>query len=314
MRVSSSAPTRISLAGGGCDLPIFYEKHGGLVISLAINIRQEMIIETGIDAHTKSSIPEGSSQQFYRAIIKELGFKDSEVQIQAKFDGKIQSGLGTSASAAVALVAGLTRARGTNLDPEQTAELAWDIEVNREKMYGGKQDQYAAAFGGMNTFYFTEMGVLTCPWERQVAKELEEVLMLFHTGIIRSDTKIQEQFLTLSESQTIELEKIRTNAMTLIGGLESGDWKFVGHIISEGWEHKKKSNPKVTSPEIDKIYDTAMLSGAYGGKLCGSGGGGYIFFIVPPDKQDKVMMNLMSQGCFPVDFSVDYRGVSSRIL
>ena len=314
MRVLSSAPTRISLSGGGTDLPVFYERHQGLVVSLAINIRQNISLERATAPQTTSFMPENSNPDFYRTIIREMGLNDQEIELQATFEGKIQSGLGTSASAAVALISSLSKLKEMYLNPGELAELAWDIEVNRFKMYGGKQDQYAAAFGGMNTFHFSESGVKVESWEKEVAHELEKHLLLFHTGIIRTDTKIQEELLSLSETQIIELEKIRTNTMSLVGAIKAGDMKFTGHIIAYSWEHKKRSNSKVTSGEIDKIYDTAMLSGAYGGKLCGSGGGGYIFFVVPPQRQLNVIGNLAGIGCNPVDFSIDYQGVSTRIL
>ena len=198
MKIIASAPCRISLFGGGTDLPVFYEKHGGLVISMAINLKQHIEFDTdapkGISPEW--AIPQNGNVDFYGKFMDE--FKLNRVFFVNKSDAPIQSGLGSSASAAVALVAALSRIKGQNLTKEEIAEKAWDIEVNKLGLYGGKQDQYRAVYGGFGSTRFKDYAISTV-YNAFVNNDFwEERLMLFYTGETRKDPKIQERFKQLT--------------------------------------------------------------------------------------------------------------------
>ncbi len=314
MRIISSAPTRISLFGGGTDLPVYYENgNSGMVISMAINIKQRFELNSPSNEHS-NFVTISENPAFYASILSGTGWRADEVDLSQKFDGEIESGLGTSAAAAVAMVAGLTRMKGQKLTRQQIAERAWDIEVNQMKLYGGKQDQYAAAFGGMNTIYFSSKGVTVDPWPRDRGEGLVDSILLFHTNTKRKDPKIQEQLLTLDDKQKEKMGAIWGMAMSAIGPIWLGHFHTIGSILNEAWKWKKALNPRVTTPEIDIIYDSAIKAGATGGKLCGSGGGGYIFFICEPNKQSAVTESLTKLGCKPVDFGIDWNGVETRFI
>jgi len=153
--IKSSAPCRISLLGGGSDLSPYCDLYGGMVLSMAINLRQE--IELTIDNkdhYGDLTFPLGGSLNFYKTIIEQLGLSQREVGLVAKFDGEITGGIGSSASATVALVGAIAKARDIKYDKDEIARVAWNIEVNILKMFGGKQDQWAAAHGGVNVFEF----------------------------------------------------------------------------------------------------------------------------------------------------------------
>ncbi len=281
LKVKSYAPTRLSLFGGGTDLPVYYEKYGGLVVSMAINLRQRIKIIKGDGSRSKQFIfPPYSNLGYYTPFLKEFGLNPDS--IMANFDGVLQSGLGSSGSAAVALVAGLARMVGLNLTREQIAEKAWEIESKRVGLYTGKQDQYAAAFGGFNRINFKKDKVEVIPFNRDVADLVEKSILLFETGVRRSKGNIQEQLKELSKEQIKALDKIKSIAEKSVSLLESKDIYKVGLLFKDYWEAKKASNPLISSYEIENIYNTAMQSGSIGGKLMGSGGGGFMFFIVEP--------------------------------
>lgn len=317
MTIYTEAPCRLSLFGGGSDLPEFLKNNSGAVINMGINIRQRMRLTIQKDGQKFLDIPNKANPDFYKTIFKELGVDINDVGLIHECDGEIESGLGSSASAAVALVSGIYKLKGLEVDRSNIAKQAWSIEVTKQKLYGGIQDQLAAAYGGLN-FWSLDSGrglnIGIKQFSREVGDGLVRHMLLFHTGLTRTNTKIQEQFKKMTSEKVLSLRQIRNTAIQSLGVIDSQDWEWVGNLLHNAWEVKKSSNALISNPQIDKIYETAKDSGAWGGKLCGSGGGGYMFFVCSPDKQDQITRNLISIGCKPVDFAIDYTGVNSRII
>ncbi len=312
MKLVGQAPARISLFGGGTDLPIFYEKYGGIVISMAINIRQHLEIEDGPQSW---SMPERANKSFYTNLFKECGvdelsFKDKS--FKTSFDGEIEGGLGTSAAAAVLMVHAAHKITGREITSRDIAEKAWDVEVNKMGLYGGKQDQYASVTGGMNAIVFDKNGINTYLIQRDIAEKISRNVLLFYLGYPRKDPKVQEMLLDISEDRTKNLLAIRHYAEMAYGAIWLNDLYLLGELLDRSWAEKKKVNSGVTYPEIDLIYEGAKEAGALGGKVCGSGGGGYIIFVVPQDKQTDVTNVLNNAGLKRVDYAIDWQGAEVR--
>lgn len=288
MKVLSIAPTRLSLFGGGSDVNPYASIYGGLCINMAINLRQQFILDDeGYELVPSLKIIKGGNPDFYMKFFEEMEFYPNLVQ---KADMAIESGLGTSASAAVALISAISKFKGLKMTKDEIAEKAWDIEVNKIGLFGGKQDQYCAAFGGFNLMKFgKEVKIQGFP--RRVAEKVSDHLLLFDTGIRRKDPKLQENLKEINEEQKQALDKIKQIANDAYHRIYKGDIKGLGKLLDDTWNYKKKSN-KVTTPEIDKHYEIAKKIGAYGGKICGSGGGGCMVFIAPKDKHNDLIEGL----------------------
>lgn len=310
MRVTATAPCRLSLFGGGTDLPVYFNKYGGIVISMAINIRQHITIS---DESNVYSYIEGANPKFYDAFFKEMDFRPSSML--TSFDTHIESGLGSSASAAVALVGAIDKFLGLGMNRREIVEKAWDVEVNHLGLYGGKQDQYAAAWGGLNVMWFSStVGTFRKDINGHKRDYLLEHILLFDTGESRKEEKIQEELKSLNNDQLMALHLIKKYANLARKAIECGDVMSIGSLLNEAWEFKKKSNPKMSNEKIDRIYEEAMIAGATGGKLMGSGGGGFMFFFVEPRFQSLVIKALEDLGCKHIDFSVDDNGLDVRRL
>jgi D-glycero-alpha-D-manno-heptose-7-phosphate kinase len=314
MKVIAQAPTRISLFGGGTDLENYYKKYGGMVISMAINLRQHIEIKTDNEEifGTKKGLPEHFSFDFYRKFAEEFKLAGT---LETSFDGIIESGLGSSASAAVALVGVIAKAKNIPMGRREIAEKAWDIEVNKLGLYGGKQDQYISAFGGLQAIYF---GVNDSIYLNNLGYKQEEMiednLLLFYSGENRKNPKIQEELKELNAEKLSSLNEIKKIARYAKNSLDQFDIIGIGKLLNDSWIFKKKCNPLMTTNRIDFIYDTAMRAGAMGGKLMGSGGGGFMFFWVDPCNHELVIKTLTDIGCTWWDYSIDHEGLETRIL
>ena len=305
--VISQAPTRISLLGGGTDVGEYQEKYGGLVLSLAINLRQRIeLYEKGFGT---ISYPKDGKKEFYKTFLDEFNLKD--VDTIARFDGEITGGIGSSASAAVALIGAISRYKNLNMSRDQIAERAWDIEVNNLGLFGGKQDQYAAVYGGLNAMEFKNKVTVT-PLTAELVAPILPYMMLFHTPN-RKSSKIQEGLKKIDYKQKTALDFIKQSVVEGIEILTAKDPEGFGTLLKACWEAKKISN-KVTNDRIDSLYQKAIQLGAYGGKLMGSGGGGYMFFLVEPDKRFDFRKDFCTKDVKWVDFSPDWNGLETRYL
>lgn len=303
--IVSISPTRISLFGGGTDLVPYSSQYGGLVISLAINLRQQIMLHS-ISGH--DIFPNNADPNFYQQILDHFGVKD--VGIYGSFDGLIEAGLGSSASAAVAMVGAIDRLQNRGMSLSDIAESAWEIEVGKIGLFGGKQDQYAAAYGGFNVINFEDR-VTVLPLSREAIERLLPSMVLLYTGDLRHSAVIQEGMRTLDAGQVDKLDRIKKIAIDAIDPINQGDIAKVGYLLDQAWLLKRQSNKGVSNTHIDDIYRKALEAGALGGKLLGSGGGGYMLFIVEPNtKQDFIA----KMGLQHWDFSPDFNGLEVRTL
>lgn len=304
MRLLTTAPLRISLMGGGTDVGEYQKRYGGVCLNVAINMRQEFTLDTEDKGFY---LPPRANIEFYKAFLKE--FRIKTMRIEQNFNGFINGGLGSSASAAVALVAGITRLKGKNLSRYEIAEKSWDVEVNKLRLFGGKQDQFTASFGGFNLMRFNErVEIESIP--RGIADNIAKHILLFDTGTRRKNPKLQENLKVITKEQKQALDRIKEIALEAHKLVYRGKIDLLGDLLHESWSEKKRSN-KVSSPQIDAIYQKAIDAGAYGGKLVGSGGGGYMIFLAERKDHEKIKKALNLKW---VDFSIDYNGVETKIL
>lgn len=325
------APVRISFGGGGTDLAAYYERFGGLVVSAAIDCychvvaadaaRGGLEIESA-DYCTSVSFPRGTTPTVDEPLVlpraalewfydRDLGERGVALHLSAQVPPG--TGLGSSSAMAVALVAALAARRGQALDPAALAELASWLEIERLGMPVGKQDQYASAFGGLNAIELAADGVRVRPIRLapSVVAALEERLLLFATGQSRQSATIlrQQQADTGSDPVVTEaLHRLKGLAAEMVAALRRADLDGFGRLLDDGWQHKKRLSPRVSSAAIDDWYEAARAAGALGGKLSGAGGGGFLLLYCPPSAQRAVRSALAGCGLRELPFAFDFGG------
>jgi D-glycero-alpha-D-manno-heptose-7-phosphate kinase len=323
------APTRISLGGGGTDLEAYYAERGGLVVSAAINRYCYVVIQTDENERIEivgsnynnltpepsvNSLPWNHGLALPRAAIRHFRLRRG---VRVWFGSEVPpgTGLGSSSSLAVALVQGLATLCGESLTRGEIAEIASDLEINRLGMPIGRQDQYAAAFGGLNAMSFTSKGVEVEPVDVSAPnrRKLERNLMLFFTGTSRHSSEIlrhQQRRTAHGVHNVIEsLDTIKALAKDMKLALETGEVDAIGEMLDQAWERKKTLAPSITNAFIDECYSLARSRGALGGKITGAGGGGFMMFYCPARAQAAVRSALTAHGLIPMDFRFDYTGV-----
>jgi len=281
------APCRIGLFGGGTDVGQYASEYGGAVINMAINIRQKIVVGG------ESKLLRNDNPDFFKAF--------TENKIEHVNDGLIHAGLGSSAALAVCLVA----AENSDLSLDEIAEEAWKTEVYKLGLFAGKQDQYAAVYGGINLFEFGDE-VKREPFSEETATALSKWIILLDTGIQRRQPNIQENLRQLSTSQIRALHKIKRYTYRAKELIQTENFSKFGDLLDLSWREKKRSNPQMTNSQIDDIYERAIIMGARGGKLCGSGGGGHMIFVVDPKIQDFFIDNI---GIKQVKYEPDFNGL-----
>jgi D-glycero-alpha-D-manno-heptose-7-phosphate kinase len=323
----SRAPVRISFGGGGTDLPSFYERYGGMVISTTINHHVYAIFTPGshdvvqivsADYHTfwrqsLGNLPWDGDLALPRAIVHEFNLHEGlDVFLASQIPPG--TGLGSSGSVAVCLINGLAAWQGKALTSGEIAELACQIEISKMGMPVGKQDQYAAAFGGLNCITFTTEGVSVEPLKIAPAtlQTLERRLMLFFTGSSRQSSKIlsyQKQKGEQGDSKVIErLLAIKELGLATQQALEAGDLDKFGALMHRSWVQKRSLAPDISNDGINQIYELAQSKGAAGGKITGAGGGGFLMLYCDEAYQDAVTEALEGKGLRRMGFAFDTQG------
>ena len=311
--IKAISPTRISFVGGGTDISPFCDVYGGATLSLAINIRQTFTLFTGDEMwqhRGEHVVPYDCNLDFVYAFRKRFGVDGMHHnKFKSESDGGIRGGIGSSAAISVAIVGALTKSQNKIMSCSEIAELAWEIETKDLKMFSGKQDVYASAFGGFNLFEFTDT-VLVQPFDRKYADKIMPHLVLMHTNLERTNPKIQEGFKKLDSKQIKALKEIKSLVAPTIKAIGDSDIQTLGEILDSSWNYKKQSNKGITNEQISNIYQTAKSHGAIGGKVCGAGGGGFMVFIVKDkEKFIKEMKDLEYW-----DISPDFNGLEIKIL
>jgi len=302
--IVTRTPLRISLAGGGTDLPAFYERDYGAVFSTAIDNYIYVTVKPHSPLFNEPiRLNYSRSEEVHRIdelendIAREcLLFMEVEppIYISTVGDHPASAGLGSSSAFAVGLLNALHAYRGERVTAGQLAEEASHIEMERLGQPIGKQDQYAAAFGGLNFFVFKPGGAVTVEPQRiggPALRELFDWMLLFWTGHQRDAGEILSEQQKNTEAKIDVLHAMRAHAHRLQELLHDGDspdMTEVGRILDETWQLKRGLASTISNDQIDTWYRHACEAGAIGGKLCGAGGGGCIVFVVPPDRQDRV--------------------------
>lgn len=332
MIIRSRAPTRISFAGGGTDVPPYCDEHGGCVVSAAINRYaystleprndQEIHIESG-DFFKKlrfldvNEITYNNELDILKAAVKNLNTRRMGFNLFMKTNVPPGSGLGGSASAFVSLIGLFDHLNGKKMTNYEIAALAHKLERQELKVPGGKQDQYAAAFGGINFIEFRngETWVHPLRIRDDVKLELEKSILLGYLGerTAEGGDIISDQAKTVkSKPDVLEAHhKYKELAMEVRNALKSGDLIRFGELINDAWEAKKKFSSMISNSQIDKIYDFAMKNGALGGKISGAGGGGFMMFFCEPDKEHNLSKKLEEIGVRTGHVSFDFDGLQT---
>jgi D-glycero-alpha-D-manno-heptose-7-phosphate kinase len=319
--IITRSPLRISLGGGGTDLPSYYKKHSGFLIAAAIDkyvyitlhqtFKQELIVKYSRMEHVKSI--EEVQHPIVREALKLVGVADPHLEITSMADIPAGTGLGSSGSFTTALLKALHAYRKNLVHPQQLAEQACHIEIECLKEPVGKQDQYIAAYGGLTCFQFLPNGHVEAhplKLDPETLYNLEDNLLLFFTGYSRSAGSIlkdQDQKSRVSDrDMTDNLHFVKELGYQSQEALEVGDLTKFGDLMNVHWEHKKKRSGGMTNPDIDRWYGIAMDNGALGGKLIGAGGGGFLMFYAA-DKT-KLRHALTKEGLREVRFRFDFEG------
>jgi D-glycero-alpha-D-manno-heptose-7-phosphate kinase len=296
--IISRTPFRVSFAGGGTDLRAFYSEGKGSVTSTAIDKYMYVTINKRFDgtirlSYTKTEIVD-RVDEIRHELVKEALKKTSisgGVEITTMADIPAGTGLGSSSSLTVGLLNAFYAYQGKSVSAEQLAKEACEIEIDIVKEPIGKQDQYIAAYGGLQHIQFqADESVFVDPviCSPETKKRLEQNLMMFFTGITRSANSILTEQQKKTADKRSFLEKMQTLSEDIRDSLTGNDLSRFGSLLHEGWMLKKQLVGTISTPEIDAYYEKALSSGALGGKLMGAGGGGFILLYCEKDKQGKV--------------------------
>jgi len=299
--IIAKTPFRVSFVGGGSDLPSFYERSPGAVLSTTINKFMYISSHYFFDedkVRVKYSKTETVSDvnKLKHPIVREVlkKFKiNGAIEISSHADILSGTGLGTSSSFTVGLLHNLYTVFGKFVSKAQLAEEACDIEINKLKEPIGKQDQYAATFGGLNIIKFDTSGTATVEpihLKKETYEALQRNLLIFYTGDQRKTSQIlSEQKKNMdSESKFQILQKMVELVWDLRDALYNGDLNEFGNILHKNWLLKQQLASKITNPKIDALYERGMKNGAIGGKLLGAGGGGFLLFYCDEERQEKL--------------------------
>ncbi|HRC89606.1 MAG TPA: dehydrogenase [Bacteroidales bacterium] len=322
MIIRSKAPLRIGLAGGGTDVSPYSDLYGGAVLNASINmyayasielIKGSSIIFKSEDKKTEVEFPVSEEpvidskldliKGVYKRVIKDFKIEPAPFRLTTFVDAPAGSGLGSSSTLVVAVLGAFTEWFRLPLGEYDIARFAWEIERNDLGMAGGKQDQYAAAFGGVNFMEFSSNNkVIVNPLrvKDQILNELSNNLVLYYTETSRISSDIikeQQKNVEIGATQSVEaMHRLKELAIRMKEALLKGEMDYMGELLDISWKYKKQMAGGISNPQIDQIYDTAIKSGATGGKISGAGGGGFIFFYCPGNTRYEVIRALSRFG------------------
>ena len=333
----SKAPLRLGLAGGGSDVSPYSDLYGGRVLNATINlytyctirpIEDRKIIINSYDANSKEVLmlsPELDTSYgailikgAYNRVVRDFGYPAHGFEITTYNDAPIGSGLGTSSSMMVCILRTFAEWLNLPLGDYELSQLAFEVERHDLNLSGGKQDQYAAAFGGFNFMEFHQDDlVIVNPLKikRWIVDELEASIVLYFTGASRKSAEIieeQKKNTEKGENEAVEaMHRIRQSAKDMKRALLMGDFHKIAMIIKEGWEDKKRMTNSMTNPMIEEAFQVAIPAGAISGKVSGAGGGGFIMFMVDPTKRKDVINALGMLSGFVMPFQFTEEGAHS---
>lgn len=317
--IITRTPFRISFVGGGSDLEAFYKNYPGAVLSTTINKYMYMSSHFFFDSDKirlkysqTETVKDPSELQhpIVKEVLKKFNIKGA-IEISSNGDVPAGTGLGSSSSFTVGMLHNLYTMKGEFVSKQRLAEEACDIEINRLKEPIGKQDQYAAAFGGLNIFKFESSGDVSVEpihLQKSAYKNLYKNLLMFYTGSQRETSSIlAEQKNNMSSNEKFEILKQMVSLVwELRDALYSNDLTAFGSLLHKNWVLKCNLASKITNPMIDDLYNKALKNGALGGKLLGAGGGGFLLLYCEPEKQQ--MLRSAMAGLKEMKFKFENEG------
>jgi D-glycero-alpha-D-manno-heptose-7-phosphate kinase len=324
--IITRTPFRVTLGGGGTDLPSYYEKHGGFVFSAGLNkymfvdvnrpSADDLIRVKYSQSETVESLGD-VQHEIAREILRFTGI-DKNIEVSSVADIPAGTGLGSSSCYAVGLLHAIHTLKRDYISLADLAEEDFKIEAEILKHTIGKQDPYLAAFGGFTVIEIAKDGkvkVRKAGVSMETADELNRNLLIFFTGKTRSAETIlakQAKDLTADNKDVVEsMHYIKELGYEILEAAEDGNIDEIGKKFHAHWQHKKKLSTQMTNPEFDKIYESAIAAGALGGKISGAGGGGFFTFYVPGD-QRAFREKMREMGLREMRYRFDFEG--SKVL
>lgn len=313
--IITRTPFRISFAGGGSDLPSFFEREPGYVLSTSIDKYMYIAVHPYFDPkktmakYSRTEVVDNVADlehPIIRQCLQDLRLHGLDINSIADIPGG--TGLGSSSSFTVCLLHALYTSKGQYAPQEQLAREACEVEITKLGDPIGKQDQYAAAFGGINFFSFLpdgSVGVEKVILPGRLSDDLQNSLLMFYTGTQRSTKEILQEQKKNTEMSPQKFENIRAMtrlAFQLKNSLTGGNLEDFGRILDEGWRLKKQMASGISSDSIDSYYQRGIDAGALGGKVLGAGGGGFLLFCCQPEKQDALRKGLSDLRELPFRF------------
>lgn len=337
MIIRSKAPLRIGLAGGGTDVSPFADLYGGSILNATINLYAHATI-IPLDGNTieLEAIDQGQKIQYdsamslpvdgkldllkgvYNRIAREHLDKPLSFRLITHVDAPPGSGLGSSSTLVVAIIGAFAHWLKLPLGEYDIAHMAYEIERLELGLAGGRQDQYAATFGGVNFMeFYKDDKVIVNPLRirKKYVQELQNNLVLFYTGKSRESAKIidkQAHSINKNEQDRIDATMhVKQQSVRMKEALLRGELNRMGEILHESWESKKRMADGISNPEIEQLYDAALGAGSTGGKISGAGGGGFMFFYCPENTRFAVIEAVSSANVKYTPFEFSMTGLYS---
>lgn len=337
MIIRSKAPFRLGLAGGGTDVSPYSDLYGGAILNITVNLYARTTIVPRSDRKIIiHSIDQGKSFEFdsatalthngeidlqigvYNRIISEFIHEPLAFEMTTSMDVPTGSGLGTSSTLVVSILGAFVEWLQLPLGEYDIARLAYEIERNDLKMAGGKQDQYAATFGGVNFMEFLENDkVIVNPLrtKKSFLNELNFGLILYYTNTSRESSKIIEKQIENVKSSTSKpieaMHQLKAQAFQMKEAFLRSDVASIGHLLHESWINKKQMATGISNSEIDELYLIAKNAGASGGKISGAGGGGFMMFFAENVARYAVADALLKKGGQVVNYEFTQKGLDA---
>lgn len=339
--IRSKAPLRLGLAGGGSDVSPYCDEHGGAVLNATIGMYAHCTIEPlkekrieflardrgeefvcGLETQLEYDGTLDLHKGAYNRIVRD--FNDNKplpVRITTWSDAPAGSGLGSSSTMMVAILSAFREWLRLPLGEYEVARMAFEIERLEVGLEGGRQDQYAATFGGVNYMEFYEQErVIVNPLrvKNWILNELEESMVLYYTGVSRDSAAIiSEQIKRWKQHDTVSVDavhQIKVDAAAMKEALLKGEIHRVAEILGRSWEAKRKMAGAISNPEIERLMERAQEAGAYSGKVSGAGGGGFIMLMTDPAKRQELISAISREGGQIMNFHFEKRGVQSWMI
>ena len=326
--ILARAPYRISLGGGGTDLPSYYSEHGGFILSAAVNKylyiyanrpAADDFIRLKYSRYEQAASPDEIEHDLVRPALKLLGLGGS-LEIASMADVPAGTGLGSSGTYLVALLTALYEMKREKIPTQALAEQACHIEMEVAAHPAGKHDPYLAAFGGFTCLDIDVDGrVKVSPLDISITtvEEFRNNVLLFYTGLTRSSSEIlqaQKQDTERKDRAVIEsLHRTKELGYRVKEALEQGDLERFGLLLDEHWQNKKRRSTKISDPRIDRWYEMVKNGGGLGGKIMGAGGGGFFMFFCPSGSKPRIRKALAEEGLREMPYDFDYEGAKVMV-